>query len=53
MPIVDPFKRRVAQAHLLYMRICRKCGARNDFHATKCRRCHSKDLREKKREARR
>ncbi|MHA1699787.1 MAG: 50S ribosomal protein L40e [Promethearchaeota archaeon] len=52
MPIKDPFARKIAQYHLLYVQICRKCGAKNPFSAKKCRRCHSKRLRQKKREVR-
>jgi large subunit ribosomal protein L40e len=50
MPIGDPFKRKIAQYHLLYKTICRKCGALNPYRAKKCRRCHCKDMRNKKRE---
>ncbi|MDH5780940.1 MAG: 50S ribosomal protein L40e [Candidatus Bathyarchaeota archaeon] len=49
-PIMDPFKRTLAQKHRLYMKICRKCGSRNASSATKCRKCRSKNLRWKKRE---
>ncbi|HMF34019.1 MAG TPA: 50S ribosomal protein L40e [Candidatus Lokiarchaeia archaeon] len=51
MPLADPIKKKIASQHLLYHLICRKCGARNNFHAKKCRRCHSTNLRQKKREA--
>ncbi|MHA1717931.1 MAG: 50S ribosomal protein L40e [Promethearchaeota archaeon] len=50
MPVTDPYLRRVADHYHLYVYICRKCGARNPFRAKKCRRCHSKDLRPKRRE---
>jgi large subunit ribosomal protein L40e len=50
MPILDPFKKALAQKHRLYMKICRECGARNAATAAKCRKCHSKNLRWKKRE---
>ncbi len=50
MPILDPLKKTIAQKHRLYMKICRECGARNAENAIKCRRCHSKNLRWKKRE---
>ena len=50
MPIVDPLKKTLAQKHRLYMKICRDCGARNAATATKCRKCHAKNLRWKKRE---
>ncbi|MBS7251800.1 MAG: 50S ribosomal protein L40e [Candidatus Freyarchaeota archaeon] len=51
MPIGDPDKRRIAATHLLYVKVCRKCYARNALYATKCRRCKSKRLRLKKRVA--
>ncbi|MEX2701612.1 MAG: 50S ribosomal protein L40e [Candidatus Baldrarchaeia archaeon] len=51
MPVSDPIKREIAMKHLLYVKICRKCGARNPPSAVKCRRCKSKRLRWKKREA--
>jgi large subunit ribosomal protein L40e len=50
MPIMDPFKKTLAQQRRLYMKICRECGARNATSAVKCRKCHSKNLRWKKRE---
>jgi large subunit ribosomal protein L40e len=50
MPILDPLKKTLAQQHRLYMKICRQCGARNAATAVKCRKCHSKNLRWKKRE---
>lgn len=50
MPVADPDKRRIALHHLLYVTICRDCGAKNPFKATKCRRCRGKDLRPKRRE---
>ncbi|MFQ6077266.1 MAG: 50S ribosomal protein L40e [Candidatus Bathyarchaeia archaeon] len=49
MPITDLFKKRIAQQHRLYMKICRSCGARNSPNAVKCRKCRSKNLRWKKR----
>ncbi|MBS7288359.1 MAG: 50S ribosomal protein L40e [Candidatus Freyarchaeota archaeon] len=49
MPISDPDKRRIAAYHLLQMKICRRCYARNPLSATKCRRCKSTRLRLKKR----
>ncbi len=51
MPITDPFKRRIAQEHRLYFKICRRCGARNAPGAVKCRKCKSRNLRWKRREA--
>jgi len=50
VPIMDPFKKSIAQKSRLYMKICRECGARNASAATKCRKCRSKNLRWKKRE---
>ncbi len=53
MPIQDPEKQQLAQKHLLYLKICRKCGARNPISSEKCRRCRSKELRLKRRELKR
>ncbi len=50
MPVTDIVKRRLAQSHMLYVKICRDCGARNPRNATKCRKCRGKNLRWKKRE---
>ncbi|MHA1294508.1 MAG: 50S ribosomal protein L40e [Promethearchaeota archaeon] len=50
-PIDDPFKRKIARYHLLEKSVCRRCGALNPLRAKKCRRCHGKDLRLKRREA--
>ncbi len=50
LPIMDPFKKSLAQKHRLRMKICRECGARNAASAVKCRKCRSKNLRWKKRE---
>jgi len=50
MPVTDPVKKAIAQKRRLYMKICRECGARNAPTAIKCRKCHSKNLRWKKRE---
>ncbi|MEM1540649.1 MAG: 50S ribosomal protein L40e [Candidatus Bathyarchaeia archaeon] len=50
MPIMDPFKKTLAQQRRLYVKICRECGARNATAAVKCRKCRSKNLRWKKRE---
>lgn len=43
-------KRSLARQHKLYYKICRHCGARNAPSSTKCRKCHGKNLRWKKRE---
>lgn len=50
VPITDPVKKAIAQRARLYMKICRSCGVRNAPSAVKCRKCHSKNLRWKKRE---
>nr|MDO8117105.1 50S ribosomal protein L40e [Candidatus Sigynarchaeota archaeon] len=50
MPVGDPIGRKIAAHHLLYIKVCRKCNAKNPFTATKCRRCRSKRLRQKRRE---
>ncbi len=50
MPITDPDKKYIAAHSLLYVNICRKCGARNPQDAKKCRICKSTSLRPKKRE---
>jgi len=51
MPSSDPQLHKIASYWNLYKTVCRKCGALNDFHAKKCRHCHSTRLRQKKREA--
>lgn len=50
MPITDIFKKTLAQKSRLYYKICRHCGVRNAGSAEKCRKCHSTNLRWKKRE---
>ncbi len=45
MPITDPEKKRIAQQARLVMKICFKCGARNDIAATRCRKCRNPYLR--------
>ncbi|MCS7386947.1 MAG: 50S ribosomal protein L40e [archaeon GB-1867-005] len=50
MPIHDPEKLKIAQQRRLFVKICRRCGARNAPSAEKCRRCRSKNLRWKRRE---
>ena len=50
MPILDPVKKTIAQKARLYKKICRDCGGTNAATATKCRKCHGKNLRWKKRE---
>lgn len=53
MPVQDPDNIKIVQKHLLYIKICRRCGARNPIAAEKCRRCRSKELRAKRRELKR
>gem|GEM_PF-64850 len=50
MPLTDMVKKRIAQQHKLYMKICRDCGARNASSSNKCRKCRGNNLRWKKRE---
>ncbi|MEM2109838.1 MAG: 50S ribosomal protein L40e [Candidatus Odinarchaeota archaeon] len=50
MPITDADKKYIAAHSLLYVNVCRKCGARNPLNNKKCRRCKSPVLRPKKRE---
>ncbi len=52
MPVTDPVKVRIVFERRLNKTICRKCGAINPPNAKKCRRCRSKDLRPKKKGAR-
>ena len=49
MPITDPEKKRIAQHARLVMRICFKCGCRNDIGATRCRKRRNPYLRLKNR----
>ncbi len=41
-----------AERRLLLKKICMKCYARNAIRATRCRKCGSKELRPKAKEAR-
>lgn len=50
LPITDPVKKRIAQEHRLYAKICRKCGKKNAVSAKRCRKCRSSNLRWKKRD---
>ncbi|MFQ5763047.1 MAG: 50S ribosomal protein L40e [Candidatus Bathyarchaeia archaeon] len=50
MPITDIVKRSLAQQNRLYHKICRRCGVKNAAAAVKCRKCHSENLRWKKRQ---
>lgn len=49
MPIADAFKKQIAQQRRLYFKICFKCSAKNNIDATRCRKCHSSQLRLKNR----
>jgi len=51
MPVTDPVKVKIVMERRLNKLVCRKCGAINPPGATKCRRCKSKDLRPKKKGA--
>ena len=53
MPITDPEKKRIAQQARLVMRICFKCGCRNDVGATRCRKCRKPILEIKEQKSRR
>ncbi|MDT7864794.1 MAG: 50S ribosomal protein L40e [Thermoproteota archaeon] len=50
MPLPSPEKIQLAQKYLLFVKICRECGARNSIKAEKCRKCRRKNLRLKRRE---
>ncbi|MFP3282610.1 MAG: 50S ribosomal protein L40e [Nitrososphaeria archaeon] len=51
MPVADPQARAIAMRKHLYVKICMKCGAKNSWKATRCRRCGRSDtLRPKNRE---
>ncbi|MCI4460921.1 MAG: 50S ribosomal protein L40e [Nitrososphaeria archaeon] len=51
MPVADPQARALAMQRRLYVKICMKCGAKNSWKATRCRRCGRSDtLRPKNRE---
>jgi ribosomal protein L40E len=46
--MIEPNLKVLAQGYNCDKMICRKCFARLDKRATICRKCHSKDLRIKK-----
>lgn len=46
--MIDPGSKQLAQKYSCEKMICRKCFARLDKRAINCRKCHSKDLRMKK-----
>ncbi|MEM4096569.1 MAG: 50S ribosomal protein L40e [Metallosphaera sp.] len=50
MPLTDQAKSQIVQERVCIKKICRQCGAVNSIRATKCRRCHSTNLRPKKKE---
>ncbi|WP_236751221.1 50S ribosomal protein L40e [Acidianus sp. HS-5] len=50
MPLTDPEKVKIVQERVFIKKVCRNCGALNSIKATKCRRCHSRNLRIKKKE---
>lgn len=48
MSLRDPFKIELARKYRIYKTVCRSCGATNPRNATKCRKCRSKNLRDKR-----
>ena len=46
--MLEPNSKHLAQKYLCNKKICRKCYARLHIRAINCRKCHSKDLRIKK-----
>ena len=44
----DPYGKNLAEKYVCKKLICRKCYARLHIRALNCRKCHSKDLRLKK-----
>jgi large subunit ribosomal protein L40e len=48
MSLRDPAKIELAREHWIKKSVCRACGATNPWNATKCRKCHSKNLRMKR-----
>ena len=51
VPVADPQARAIAMQRRLYVKICMRCGAKNSWKATRCRRCGRKGtLRPKNRE---
>ena len=46
--MIEPNGKSLAQKYLCNKLICRKCYVRLDKRAIKCRKCSSKDLRNKK-----
>ncbi len=52
MSLRDPFKMKLSREAHLEKTVCRQCGATNPKAATKCRKCHSKNLRPKRTKSR-
>ncbi len=52
MALRDPFKTELSREANLEKTVCRQCGATNPKSATKCRKCHSKNLRPKRTKSR-
>jgi large subunit ribosomal protein L40e len=48
MSLRDPVKIEIARSHRIRKTVCRSCGATNPQKATKCRKCRSKNLRQKR-----
>ncbi|MBE0634281.1 50S ribosomal protein L40e [Candidatus Bathyarchaeota archaeon] len=48
MSLRDPVKIEIAREARIKKSVCRTCGATNPYNATKCRKCHSKNLRLKR-----
>ena len=46
--MIDPTLKLLAQKKVCEKMICRKCYARLNIRATNCRKCHSTNLRSKK-----
>ena len=46
--MIDPALKALAQKYVCNKMICRKCYARLNIRATNCRKCHSTNLRSKK-----
>jgi large subunit ribosomal protein L40e len=49
MPIADATKKQIAQQRRLYFKICFRCGGKNPISASRCRKCHSDQMRLKNR----
>jgi len=51
MSLRDPVKLELARRHLLEKKVCRTCGVTNPLAAVKCRKCHSTNLRLKRKKS--